>query len=930
MIHRYRIGVSFTLPHVPLGVYSRQSPWPQNYCSGGADFMGRFSPSRLRILAITFLFTLSLIASTAQAAGLTWEWRNPLPQGNALYGVVYAGGRYVAVGGGGTVMVSRDGLVWDQPASGVSSMLRGVAFGNGRYVAVGAAGVAISSEDGEHWQTAATGVAQDLTAVAFGAGTFVAVGLNSAVATSADGVTWAPAAIDAGGRAVSYTVVGYGNGQFVAMGLTGVLQTSADGRSWVQRTSGLEDLRVFTVPRGISYGNGRFAIAVEANGRNLMLTSANGVDWSYAQTSRHGGVQGGVLFAQDRFLAYETVRSGYTSADGQVWKDFSQPETFIENLNSVAYGNGQYVGVGRHLWTSEDGVAWTRQSKQVLQRAPKGLIVNETGFVGVGGFDRLSRFTSPDGVTWDEQVLSVGAKKAVAYGNSLYVAVGGQYKDPDGPVVFSRDTQSWTAAMRNQTIEFNAVAFGAGVFVAVGDDWDQGGGAIFSSSDGQTWVERARPRAVLNKVAYGGGQFVAAGWNGTILTSADGATWVELPKPVNNKLNSVAYGGGQYVIAGSGGTIVSSADARTWTKRESGTQAILNDVQYGSGMFLAVGDSGTVLSSTDGSTWVPSPSGLSASIASVAYGQCQFLIQPAGSLMAAQALVDGAGTAPDPRISNIRVSRDRLPADGKAAATVTVTLVDAQCRPVPEKTVSLRNSGKDAVRPVSPVTNSAGKAVFSVSSTEMRTVTLEAVADGVALKGQAAVEFVAPPCGAVFGDVTQKHPGCRAIENLVGRKVLSGYQDSTFRPERPVTRGEFAKMLVVAMGRAPQPDAAVAFADSKDHWAARLGYVQAAVQLGAISGFTDGTFRPDEPMTRAQLVKITVAVNGGHPGGAPSYTDVPSTQWYAGWVAAAEAGRLIGAGAGTPVFTGSSLEGDRPATRAEAAMVLTNLLAVRT
>src|SRR5689334_11114593 len=66
-----------------------------------------------------------------------WTWRNPLPQGNSLYGVVYANGTYVAVGAVGTILTSTNTVAWVNQSSRTTQTLRDVAYGNGIFVTVG-------------------------------------------------------------------------------------------------------------------------------------------------------------------------------------------------------------------------------------------------------------------------------------------------------------------------------------------------------------------------------------------------------------------------------------------------------------------------------------------------------------------------------------------------------------------------------------------------------------------------------------------------------------------------------------------------------------------------------------------------------------------------------------------------------------------------
>lgn len=66
------------------------------------------------------------------------------------------------------------------------------------------------------------------------------------------------------------------------------------------------------------------------------------------------------------------------------------------------------------------------------------------------------------------------------------------------------------------------------------------------------------------------------------------------------------------------------------------------------------------------------------------------------------------------------------------------------------------------------------------------------------------------------------------MEGLAARKVIGGYQDGTFQPDKGVTRAEFAKMLVVVLERNPDLAITLPFGDVKEHWAARMGFLQTA------------------------------------------------------------------------------------------------------
>src|SRR5438093_321074 len=81
-------------------------------------------------------------------------------------------------------------------------------------------------------------------------------------------------------------------------------------------------------------------------------------------------------------------------------------------------------------------------------------------------------------------------------------------------------------------------------------------------------------------------------------------TWVARSAGVTVPLWSIAYGGGQWVACGEQGTILTSPDGTTWTKRVSGFPTRwLVGVGFGAGTWVVVGEAGLILTSADGVAW---------------------------------------------------------------------------------------------------------------------------------------------------------------------------------------------------------------------------------------------------------------------------------------------------------------------------------------
>lgn len=138
---------------------------------------------------------------------------------------------------------------------------------------------------------------------------------------------------------------------------------------------------------------------------------------------------------------------------------------------------------------------------------------------------------------------------------------------------------------------------------------------------------------------------------------------------------------------------------------------------------------------------------------------------------------------------------------------------------------------------------------------------------------------------ATFKDVSSTHPAQQAISNLSERQIIGGFSDGTFRPNQSVTRGQAAKFIAVSLNLPSVTPAKSHFKDvAADH--PFTGYIHALSAKGIIGGYNDGTFKPNQTISRAQLSKILVTAFQAKPKstiGIP-YTDVSKTIWYAPFV----------------------------------------------
>lgn len=114
-----------------------------------------------------------------------------------------------------------------------------------------------------------------------------------------------------------------------------------------------------------------------------------------------------------------------------------------------------------------------------------------------------------------------------------------------------------------------------------------------------------------------------------------------------------------------------------------------------------------------------------------------------------------------------------------------------------------------------------------------------------------------------FRDVTSTHWAFASVERAAELGLVTGYSDGTFRPDTPVTRAQFVLMLWRMCGK-PAAAKAASFADASADW-----YQDAlswAVENGYVNGLSDTRFGPDAPITRQQAMAILFRLNGGQSG----------------------------------------------------------------
>ena len=112
-----------------------------------------------------------------------------------------------------------------------------------------------------------------------------------------------------------------------------------------------------------------------------------------------------------------------------------------------------------------------------------------------------------------------------------------------------------------------------------------------------------------------------------------------------------------------------------------------------------------------------------------------------------------------------------------------------------------------------------------------------------------------------FRDVPQGAWYNAAVATMAKLKIITGYPDGTFQPDAPVTRAEFAAIAARFDEKSARTTAS--FRDIYGHWAER--HISRSAELGWIRGYTDNTFRPDQSITRAEAMALINRVLNRNP-----------------------------------------------------------------
>jgi len=282
---------------------------------------------------------------------------------------------------------------------------------------------------------------------------------------------------------------------YVAVGAAGQVVTSSDALTWTEQPSPIGARLNSVAWSGFIW----VAVGVDANGRAVIMTSADGMTWA---------------------VAYQSILCNDPQSPAAV-----PPCPVSQSLSKIIWDGARFVAVGSEtimgsaptalIMTSPDGMAWIQQAKGTIPvGSDEGLgmasVAASGGMlaaVGQAADGTAAAWSSTDGaLSWVRQTVPLAGQRVlrdVTWGRSGFVAVG--WGGTPATVV-SADGLSWQANQDTQTLPaMNAIAAGPNQYLAVSNT------SIETTTNGLTWTVTPSMRACGNSVLWDGQRWVSFG-----------------------------------------------------------------------------------------------------------------------------------------------------------------------------------------------------------------------------------------------------------------------------------------------------------------------------------------------------------------------------------------------------------------------------------
>ena len=248
------------------------------------------------------------------------------------------------------------------------------------------------------------------------------------------------------------------------------------------------------------------------------------------------------------------------------------------NTNAAGYGITSYT-------ISQLGYGYTS--------TPTVTVVDpNAAFVAISNATNSSAYSTNQGTTWSATNSNTGKTNlnSLAYGNNLFIAVGGTSSAVAVSLQGNPSTIAWTDRSSNiiaNSSGYSHVVYGAGMFCAIG-----GTVSTFTAADPSTWYTGGTlPSKTWAGIAYGNGRFVALASDGTVCYTINWQTSNWSGSVTNNTWTTISN------------NPLNASGITTWSR-----------IRYGQGLFVAIATSSqAVATSWDGLNWTYYTTGMSSS-----------------------------------------------------------------------------------------------------------------------------------------------------------------------------------------------------------------------------------------------------------------------------------------------------------------------------
>lgn len=171
-----------------------------------------------------------------------------------------------------------------------------------------------------------------------------------------------------------------------------------------------------------------------------------------------------------------------------------------------------------------------------------------------------------------------------------------------------------------------------------------------------------------------------------------------------------------------------------------------------------------------------------------------------------------------------------------------------------------------------------------------------------------------------FTDLSPSHPHYQAIQQLYELNIVQGNPDGSFRPDEPVNRAEFVKIALLAFNIEIIEKKTSSFKDSRiGEW--HRDFIETAKYHEIIQGYSGRLVKPAQTIIWAEGLKVILKTANIPITSSPQnrFKDVPESSWYAPYVSTALNNNLV-------IGSGNTFNPSRPMTRAEVADLVVQVL----